>query len=76
MKISKKEYRDKQNQATGQLLVCILALIMSSVNLYKYFFQDEKLKWSVFVWVVIAIASFIVWRWREKRLKNFEVEEK
>ena len=74
-KVSKKEYRDKQNQATGQLVVSILALIMICFNVFQYFVYDQPFKWSDLMWVIMMIITFATWRWREKRLKTFVVDE-
>ncbi|MEQ8904835.1 hypothetical protein [Ekhidna sp.] len=75
MKVSRQEYRNKQNQATGQLLVFLLALLMIGYKMYRYIFVNPELEWSVFVWVFIAIVTFIIWRRRESMLKTFEVDE-
>ena len=75
MRVSRKEYRNKQNQTTGQLLVFLLALLMIGYKMYRYIFVNPELEWSVFVWVFIAIVTFIIWRRRESMLKTFEVDE-
>jgi hypothetical protein len=75
MKVSKQAYRNKQNQATGQLLVSLLALVMLIFKCYHYFFESEPFVWSDFLWVVILVVTFLTWRWRERQLKTFEVDE-
>ena len=74
-KVSRKEYRDKQNQATGQLVVSILALLMICFSVFQYFVYDQPFKWSDLMWVIMMIVTFATWRWREKRLKTFVVDE-
>lgn len=75
MKVSKKEYRDKQNQATGALLISVLALIMIVFHCYHVLVNGELFEWERWIgWLILFPAMFVIWRRRERELSELEVD--
>ena len=75
MKVSRKEYRDKQNQATGALLMSILALIMILFHSYHVFINDQPFEWERWIgWAIMFSGMFLVWRLKERQLKDIEID--
>lgn len=75
MKVSRKTYRDKQNQATGPLVVAGLAFLMLCYNGYMILFEHKEVDWDVYIWLIMLPFLLIIWRIRENKLKKLEVEE-
>lgn len=73
VQVSKKTYRDKQNQATGPLLVAVLAFAMLCYNAYMTFFEHKEPTWSDLAWLLVLVVCFITWRFRERKLKELEI---
>lgn len=75
MKVSPKEYRDKQNQATGALLMSILAFIMIVFHSYQVLINGEPFEWERWIgWVIMFPGMFLVWRLKERELKDLTIE--
>ncbi|WP_424961897.1 hypothetical protein [Ekhidna sp.] len=75
MKVSAKEYRDKQNQATGALLMSILALIMIVFHAYQVLINSEPFEWERWIgWGIMFPGMFLVWRLKERELKDLTIE--
>ncbi|WP_425392535.1 hypothetical protein [Ekhidna sp.] len=76
MKISKKEYHDKQNQATGALIMSILALVMIVFHAYRVLVNGEPFEWERWIgWVIMFPGMFLGWRYRERILKKYSESE-
>lgn len=74
-KVSRKRYREKQNHATGPLVVAVLAFLMIVFNGYQVLFANKEVGWDLVVWTVLFPILIITWAVRERNLKNLEVEE-
>lgn len=79
MKVSKKAFKSKQNQATGmliQMVIGILLVLFKSVILYRDY--EGSLDWVdvvlVLAWVLVAIISYFNWRKLERENKNLEID--
>ena len=80
MKISKKEYRDKQNQATGLVIQILLGIIIIALQIHELYEKGfnglEILEvLIVIVWPAIIVFSFIRWRKLEKEIQHLNVDE-
>ena len=76
MKVSRKEYRDKQNQATGALFMSILALFIILFHTYQVLVNGEPFEWARWIgWVIMFPGMFLVWRLKEKELKGLSIED-
>lgn len=76
MKVSVKEYRDRQNHATGALIVSIIAAVMVSIKAYGILFSDKEPAWTDLTWVLMLVVCAITWRTRENKLKQLQVDER
>ena len=73
MKVSKKIYRDKQNQATGPLFIAIVFFALVLFKCYRILYHDASFEWSLWVWIAMVLANLIIWRVREVKLKKYEI---
>ncbi len=74
MKVSKKTYRDKQNHATGALVVAGIALLMVLFKSYQILVADKDADWDLALWIIMVPVLLITWRIRENKLNQLEVE--
>lgn len=79
MKVSKKAYKSRQNQATGmliQMVIGILLALFKSVILYRDY--EGSVDWVdvvfVLAWVLVAIISYFSSRKLVRENKNLEVD--
>lgn len=80
MEVSKKEYRDKQNQATGQIFAVVvgsLIVVLQLLDIIKKYpnsidYLDVAI---VIVWPFIIYTSLLKWRKLEKEIKRMKVVE-
>lgn len=76
MKVSKRIYKVKQNQATGALLVAILSLLILLFHAYKIFFKGEPFDLIEWIgWIVILPVMLLIWRRREKKFKELKIDD-
>ncbi len=75
IKVSRKDYRDRQNQATGPLIVAVLAFAMLCYNGYLTFFEHKEPAWSDLIWLVVLLICVITWRIRERKLSELVIED-
>ncbi len=73
IKVSRKLYREKQNQATGPLVVAGLAFLMLCFNGYMIFFKHKEADWDTYIWLIMLPLLLITWRIRENKLKKLQV---
>lgn len=81
MKVTKKEYKEKQNQAAGMIVQAIIAVILAiikSFDLYQDYLEGIEPGWVdflfLFAWLVLTVAALIIWRKRERELRELEVD--
>lgn len=75
MKVSRKAYRDKQNQAMGPLVVAGLFFTLLCFRGYRVLFQGADFEWDILLWAIAIPILLVTWRVRERKLKEFEIEE-
>lgn len=75
MKVSKKTYRDKQNQAMGPLIVAGLFFTLFCFRAYRVLFQGADFEWDILLWAIAIPILLVTWRIRERKLKELEVDE-
>ncbi|WP_420575861.1 hypothetical protein [Ekhidna sp.] len=80
MKVSAKEYRDKQNQATGLIFQAILGSVIIGLQVADivsdYPDSIDYLDVSIVtIWPIIVVYALLRWRKLERMIKTMRVSD-